>query len=476
MNRKIQQGWTVALTAVMLSVCVAAQSSQEKGSIDPLAGLNSSLERLTTKISPAVVHIEVAGYGSSDNEDDDNKNQILTKEHGSGSGVILDRDGYIVTAYHVIEGAKRVRVELAIGNPAMTAGDQSDEYKPRIVLDGKVVGVFKDADVAVLKIDKKNLPTISFSGDDSLKQGQLVAALGSPEGLRNSLSLGVVSAVSRQIEPDDFMTYLQTDAAQAPGSSGGPLVNIQGEMVGIVVFSLTDRGKHEGLGFAVPSAMVRLIYDQIREFGVVQRGYLGAEIQGITPILASALQLPIDSGVIVAGADTRFAEKENTLQTGDVLINFNGTRVRNVPQLNWALLHKKPGDHASVEVWRKSKRVALEMSLVGPPPDSLDSLATIKIEDNVVSQLGIVGSVLKHEANSPATGGSRSGVLVMARLRGTDTQAELAVGDVIRSINTVPITSVAQLRGILDGFKQGDAVALQVERKGKPMYVAFEMD
>jgi len=466
MKQRIRQGWLVLLTALMLSARVAGQPPQEMAPVDPLRGFNASLEQLATKISPAVVHIEVAGYGPLEDEDGEAKNQPLSKEHGTGSGAIVDSDGYIVTAYHVIEGARRVRVELDSRIPTLSAGDQNDEYRPRS-LDAKVVGVFKDADVAVLKIDRKNLPTISFSPDNGLKQGQLVAALGSPEGLRNSVSMGVVSAVERQVEPDDFMTYLQTDASQAPGSSGGPLVNIQGEMVGIVVFSLTDRGKHEGLGFAVPSAMARLIYEQIRKFGFVPRAYLGTEIQGITPILAAALRLPMDSGIIVTGTDPETDTKNPVLQTGDALISFDGLRVRSVPQLNWMLLHKKPGDRVAVEVWRKSKRVALELSLVGPPPDSADSLAAIKIDDNLVSKLGIVGS---------PSGSSSSGVEVVARLRGADTQAELVVGDVIRSINSVPVTSVAQLRGILEGFKQGDAVALRVERKGKPMYVAFEMD
>jgi serine protease Do len=401
---------------------------------------------------------------------------MLTKERGSGSGVIVDPDGYIVTAFHVIEGARRIRVELNSRVHAETPAGRIHDHEPKSSFQARIVGTFKDADVAVLRIDARDLPTLSLSESDILKQGQLVVALGSPEGLRNSLSLGIVSAVARQIESDDSMEYIQTDAAIAPGSSGGPLVDVQGGMVGINVFSITDRGKHEGLGFAVPSAMVRFVYDQIRQYGCIHRAYLGMDIQGVTPTLASALRLPTDSGVIVAGGAHGSPAEKGALQTGDVLVSFDANHVRNVSQLTWALLHKHPGDHVSLEIWRKSSKIVLDFSLVGAPPDSEDSFGPIDIEENLVAKLGIVASGQKHRATGPPSRESSSGVSVVARLRETDIQPDLSIGDVIRAVNAVSITSIAQLRTELDGFKPGDAIALQVERKGKLMYVAFEMD
>jgi len=288
--------------------------------------------------------------------------------------------------------------------------------------------------------------------------------------------LGVVSSVVQQIEPDDSLVYIQTDVALAPGSSGGPLVDIQGGMVGINVFSLTERGKEEGIGFAVPSAMVRFVYNQIRHYGFVPRPYLGVDVQGITPTLASALQLPTDSGIIVAGAARgRLAENE-VLQAGDVLVSLDGTPLQNVPQLTWLLLHKHIGDRPRVEIARNASKIVLEVSLVSEPSDPEGSIATIDIEENLVAKLGIVGSARKHGTAGPSPTASGPGVLVVARLRESDTQAELAAGDVICSVNSVPITSVAQLRATIESFKPGDAIALQVERKGKLRYVAFEMD
>ncbi len=466
----------VGLVAMALSLCANAQSSQERSSIGAVLGMSTPVEELSTKASPAVVHIEVSSYRTSADDDDEIKNQTLAKRRGSGSGVIVDSDGYIITAFHVIKGARRIRVELDNRLRARTPAGSLFNGKPRSSFEARVIGMSKEADVAVLKIDAQNLPTIAFSESNNLKQGQLVAALGSPEGLRNSLSLGVVSSVVQQIEPDDSLVYIQTDVALAPGSSGGPLVDIQGGMVGINVFSLTERGREEGLGFAVPSAMVRFVYNQIRHYGFVPRPYLGVDVQGITPTLASALQLPTDSGIIVAGAARgRLAENE-VLQAGDVLVSLDGTPLQNVPQLTWLLLHKHIGDRPRVEIARNASKIVLEVSLVSEPSDPEGSIATIDIEENLVAKLGIVGSARKHGTAGPSPTASGPGVLVVARLRESDTQAELAAGDVICSVNSVPITSVVQLRATIESFKPGDAIALQVERKGKLRYVAFEMD
>jgi serine protease Do len=476
MKQSIQLCWAAGLVALALSVGADAQAPQETSAIDPLQGLNASLEQIPTKVSPAVVHIEVSSYGPLSDDDDDARSQTLTKQRGSGSGVIVDPNGYIVTAFHVVEGARRIRVELDKRVHTTTPAHQMEVHKPKSSFEAKIVGTFKDADLAVLKIDAGDLPIISFSEPDKLKQGQLVVALGNPVGLRNSLSLGVVSSVAQQIGPNDSMVYIQTDAALAPGISGGPLVDIHGDMVGINVFTITERGREEGLGFAVPSAMVRFVYEQIRAHGDVHWAYLGMDLQGVTPTLATALALPSDLGVIVASVTPGSPAEKAALKAGDVLLSFDGTPLRSVPQLSLALLHRRPGDHIGLEVVRKASKIVLDLRLAEAPPDSEDSIAGINIEESLVAKLGVVGSARSHGATDAHSRESSSGVLVVARLRGTDSQPDLSVGDVIRSVNAVSITSLAQLSAIIDGFKPGDAIALQVERKGKLMYVAFEMD
>lgn len=470
LKRRIQAGWAVRVVTLVLVACAGAQALQESSPVDPLQSLNTAFEQLTARVSSAVVRIEVASYRPLADKDDgdSDKAQTLTKERSAGSGVIVDPEGYIVTAFHVVKGARRMRVQLDDRVYPRTPPHGIDDHMSLLPIEATIVGTFEEADLAVLKIGARGLPTISFADSDNLKQGQLVAALGSPEGLRNSFSLGVVSSVNRQIEPNDSMEYIQTDAAIASGSSGGPLVNVQGAMVGINVFSITDRGREQGLAFAVPSAMVRFVYEQIRQYGCVSRAYLGVDMQGVTPILASALRLPADSGTIVASDVPGSPQGQTALRVGDVVLGFDGTRVQSVSQLTGALIHKHPGDHVRLEIWRNSRKIVLDYSLVGAPPNSEGSLGTIDIDKNLLPKLGIVGSAQKPERGP--------GVMVVARLSGGDIAPELIAGDVIRSINAVPITSVQQLRARLDKFKPGDPVVLQVERKGRLMYVAFEVD
>ena len=480
MKQSILLCWTSSLLVLLLSVDAQPQSVPENSVVDSLQGLNVSLEELTARVAPSVVHIEVVGYEPSDDENDSSENRIFTRQRGSGSGMIIDSEGYIVTAYHVIEGAKRIRVEVDSRAYRVPSSDQVTEIEPQSSMEAKIVGTFKDADLAVLKINARYLRCLTFSEPDKLKQGQLVVALGSPDGLRNSVSLGVVSSVARQIEPDDSMVYVQTDAALNPGNSGGPVVDVQGRIVGMSVFSLTKGGGSEGIGFAVPSETVRYFYEEIRKHGHVRRAYAGVSVQGITPTLAAALHLPRDRGVIVSDVEASSPAESAKLQPGDVLLSLGGSVLRDVPQLALALLHKHPGDQVTLGVARNSGTITTEFSLVEPPSESDDLSAKVEedIEKNLVAKLGIVGYEKGERVQRvPSSMRSASGVLVAARLSEADMEErDLVIGDVIRSVNGLPIASVAQLRAMVDKFKPGDPIALQVERKGKLMYVAFEMD
>jgi len=272
------------------------------------------------------------------------------------------------------------------------------------------------------------------------------------------------------------MLYVQTDAALASGCSGGPLVNIRGEMVGMDVFSITDRGRSERLGFAVPSEVVHFVYQQIRQYGYVPRVYLGIDAQGITPPLATALHLPTDSGVVISDVADRSPAGKAALQAGDVILSIDGTRLQDVPQLMWALLHKRQGDQVRLEVARKSHTIMFKLSLAEMPPDAADPHSSGDVEGVLVAKLGIMVSGQRREATEEKNKQLSSGVVVIAQLRGIDPEPELNAGDVIRSVNAVPITYVTQLRELLDGFDPGDAIALHVERKGKLMYIAFDLD
>ena len=237
-----------------------------------LQQLNSALEDLVAKVSPAVVQILVTGYGAIE-ESNKSQTALIARQHAVGSGVIVYSDGYIMTNAHVVEGAHRIRVVLPMPSVDFP---QVEPVGKEHVLDAKLVGVHKESDLALLKIDQKNLPTLELGSARRVHQGQLVFAIGSPEGLQNSVTMGVVSSVGRQPDPDRPMVYIQTDAPINPGNSGGPLIDMDGYVLGINTLILSEGGGSEGLGFAIPARIVRFVYQSLRKYGHVHRVEIGA--------------------------------------------------------------------------------------------------------------------------------------------------------------------------------------------------------
>ncbi len=272
--------------AALLASAVSGNAYGQARPVPPgLDALSNAFEDLSRRVSPSVVQVVVTGYGTG-GEEAPSADALLGLRRTGGSGVILDPNGYIITNSHVVEGARRVQVVLPRPTPA--AGNSI--LRPRgVPLDAKIVGIDDETDLAVLKIEEKNLPALPLGDSDALRQGQIVLAYGSPLGLENSVSMGIVSAVGRQLEIDDPMVYIQTDAPINPGNSGGPLVDTEGRVVGINTMILSQSGGNEGLGFAAPSNIVKTVFEQIRSGGRVRRGTIGVFAQTITPTLAAAL-------------------------------------------------------------------------------------------------------------------------------------------------------------------------------------------
>src|SRR5215469_10336230 len=240
-----------------------------------LAQLNNELEGLAAKVSPAVVQILVTGFGQA-REPDRSEAAFIVRQNAVGSGVIVDPTGYIITNAHVVEGAQRIRVALPL-----PMGDSSGQVPigKRRILEAKLIGQHKETDLALLKIDETDLPTLTLMSQQRPQVGQLVFAIGSPEGLQNSVTMGVVSALARQPDPSKALTYIQTDAPINPGNSGGPLVDMNGSVLGINTFILSTGGGSEGLGFAVPARVVEFVYQSLRKHGHVHRVEIGAATQ-----------------------------------------------------------------------------------------------------------------------------------------------------------------------------------------------------
>src|SRR5580700_11167367 len=225
-----------------------------------LSRFSDSIDELTARVSPAVVQVRVTGYRAVEDKDQD-ETGLIGRQRSLASGVIVVPDGYIITNAHVVKGAQRVRVLLTPISEAESQVRSSLGVGRRPApLEAKIVGIASTIDLALLKVEAKNLPTLPFADYRNLKKGQIVLAFGNPEGLENSVTMGIVSAVARQADPSTPTVYIQTDAPINPGNSGGPLVDTEGRLVGINTFILSETGGSQGLGFAIPSSLVEFVY------------------------------------------------------------------------------------------------------------------------------------------------------------------------------------------------------------------------
>jgi serine protease Do len=465
---------------LVLAPAAKAQNAQAPVTTDKTADLmrqmSASFETLVKRVSPAVVEVQVTGFGSDDDEDSDSdsKSSSIGRQRSLGSGVVVDPDGYIITNYHVVKGAERVRVIIT----PQSNGSPTSSLKSRgKILPARIVGFSKLIDLAVLKIEATGLPTLQIGRYEKIQKGQLVLAFGSPEGLENSVSMGLVSSVLRQTDQDDSMVYIQTDAAINPGNSGGPLVDADGNVVGIDTFIYTKSGGNEGIGFAIPSGIVRYAYEQIRKYGRVRRRSIGADVQSLTPDLAQALGLPADNGVIVSDVFPEGPAAKAGLQIEDVIVALDGFPVDNVPLFTLGLYLMNHSDSANVSVVRAGKKLDITLPIYEPH----DAARLSELGDptkDVIPRLGIVGATVNPEVVD-ILGDMRipSGVLVTSIVADRlAVDSGLSVGDVVHSLNRKQIKTVDELRTTFTALKPGDPAAMQVERNGKLTYVTFDME
>ncbi|MEO8051932.1 MAG: trypsin-like peptidase domain-containing protein [Acidobacteriota bacterium] len=332
------------------------------------------------------MQIVSTGYGRPDAADQ-GASSLLARQRSTGSGVILSDDGFIVTNYHVVEGARRIEVRLAV--------DGSGIPKEPI-LQAKLVGVDRQTDLAVIQIERSGLPHLTFGDPKDVRVGQVVMAFGSPLGLAGSVSMGVVSSIARQVHEDDSIAYLQTDTPINPGNSGGPLVDTDGRVVGINTFILTQSGGSEGLGFAIPSDVVGSVYRQIRKDGHVHRGQLGILAQDITPEMAKVLKLPQQSGAITSDVRPGGPADQAGLKIEDIIVGVNGTPIKRARDLQ-SFIYSQPLDNqVAMTVRRGDQTLSLKMKVIERPDDPQRFADMVNPEKNVIPQLGVLVHVRDH--------------------------------------------------------------------------------
>jgi serine protease Do len=439
-----------------------------------LQQLNSAIEQLTARISPAVVQILVTGYGPVD--EGRGQTALISREHAIGSGVVVDSNGYIMTNAHVVLGAQQIHVALPM--PSVDHPEQIAPVGKQRVVEARLIGLHKDTDLALLKIEQTGLPTLALGSSRAVHQGQLVFAFGSPEGLENSVTMGVVSSVARQADPNRPLVYIQTDAPINPGNSGGPLVDADGYVIGINTFILSEAGGSEGLGFAIPARIVRFVYESLRKYGHVHRIEVEAGAQTITPSLAKGLGLAQNWGVIIDDVTPGGPAEAGGLKVGDIVISADGRMIGTLPAFTSALYLHPLDQSLKLEILRGTDRktliiAALEMK------DSMDALSELaSSENNLVPQLGILALDLNDDLRSMlGTLRNPSGVVVVARVADFMSSATgLQTGDVIHSVNRTPTDSLSALREALKQIKPRDAVVLQVERGGGLQWLAFDLE
>ena len=467
--------WRAIFMSCVLFGSAAQALAQAPSAAKPAIQFDSMVDALIKKVSPSVVQIIVTAYAPLEDSGRGNTGAVIGRQRASGSGFVIDTEGYIITNAHVVNGAQRIEVVLP---PPLNDGSLATSLLGRIdTVPARLIGVAREKDLALLKIENTNLPALPLASYRDVRQGHTVFAFGSPEGLRNSITHGMVSAVARQLDADSPLIYIQTDAPINPGNSGGPLVNLNGEVIGVNTFILSQSGGNEGLGFAIPSATVRTVYRQLKQFGHLRRQEIGIGIQTITPSIAKGLGLKQEYGVIISDVLPGGPAEAAGLMVGDILVSVDGQPADNLPSVNYFFLLRDSSDKVQVTVLRGTAKQVFSVATVelGQDVDQIISLADP--QKNLVSQLGIVGVEIDKKT-APMLRGLRDpfGIVVTARVTGALGDVPLAPGDVIRSLNTQPMTTLERLRSAIKACPPGVPFVLQIQRDGRLIYVPVSLE
>ncbi len=413
------------LTILALSFASRVNAQAET---DPLRHWNESVDALVRRVSPSVVQIMVTGFGAVTEGEHGNAGVVIGRQKAIGSGFVID-------------------------------------------------AISSEIDLALLKVDATNLTALPVANYRYLRQGETVFAFGSPQGLRNSVTHGIISAVARQTDPDSPMIYIQTDAPINPGNSGGPLVNVNGEVVGVNTFILSESGGAEGLGFAIPCGVVHVVYEQLRKYGHLHRPEIGVQLQTISPEMAQGLKLARNYGVIISDVVPGGPAEGAGVRIGDILLAVDGRNADTLPYVAFHMLSRTAGEKIHFEALRGTIQMGFDITLKEHPHemDQVSSLADP--EKNLVPQLGILAvEIDKQIASMIEDLRDPYGIIVAARAAGAAGEIPLTAGDVIRSFNGEPMTTLDRLRAALKALPPNAPIVLQIQRDSKLQFVTFSLE
>jgi serine protease Do len=375
-----------------------------------------------------------------------------------GSGFIVNPDGYILTNSHVIENASKINVKLV----------------DRRILKASVIGTDPKTDLAVLKIQGSNLPVLRFSKSDKVAMGDWVAAFGRPFSLEETVSAGIVSAKGRVLGSEFNEKYLQTDAAINPENSGGPLVNMRGEVVGInTTLAGRNRG-FKGIGFAIPADTAQRVYKQLAQSGKATRGWMGVLLQDITPELAKGFGLNRSGGALVAEVAPEGPAAKAGVQSGDIVMEYNAKPILNRHDLSSAVAESKPGMSIPIHILRNGRQRMISMTVGERPSDIAQHFTSPRMGEP--GRLGVTVENITPETQAALHLSSTNGVLVIDVITGSAADnGGVQPGDIIQAINHTPVRTAADLLAVMRNLNEDSTVLLRLERQGKTFYSAFRL-
>jgi serine protease Do len=481
MQNKIFSGCELFIVGI---VCmhVSALSTAAQESAQTQQGVTTTFAPIVEKVAPSVVTVfttQTVSKGLSTFPfGDDTLRQFFGGQspqrqgkqtlQGLGSGVIVTPDGYILTANHVVSGADEIMVGL---------GTALRKYK------AKKVGTDPGTDVALLKIEEKNLPAITFADSEKARAGDIVLAVGNPFGLRQTVTMGIISAVGRaDVGIVDYENFIQTDAAINMGNSGGALVDTEGRLLGINTAIFSRSGGNQGIGFAIPANLARDVMQSLREKGRVVRGYIGASVQTLTPELAEAMKLKGQpTGALVSEVTPKSPSEKAGMKTGDVITAVNGKKISDAREVRLMIGSMAPGTKVQIEVNREGQSKIINVELAEMPAGVAEEGAEVSPEESAQPEKATVfGGV----AVADITDDIRTALNLSKDIKGAviaeidaDSpagKAGLREGDVIQEVNKQPVKSAKDLVAISKKLKPNEKILIRVWSQGRSGFVALE--
>jgi len=484
----------VVLSGVFLAACspnastavppvVAAAPAPAAAPAGPLVAGLPDFTALVERYGPAVVNVQVSErreaaparggpeglspndpfgeffrrFGIPNMPNSPRGNGNAPQARGEGSGFIVSADGYILTNAHVVRGATEVVVKMT----------DRREYP------AKVIGLDDRTDVAVIKIDAKDLPTVRIGDPEKLRPGQWVVAIGSPFGMENSVTAGIVSATSRRLPSETYVPFIQTDVAVNPGNSGGPLFNLNGEVVGINSQIYSQSGGYMGLSFAIPIDMANDVREQLVKFGRVSRSMIGVNIRPVDAAFAESFGLDRPRGALVEGVQSGGPADKAGIKAGDIILSVDGRQVENDLTLPTMISMIKPGTATEIEIWtdRKLRRVTARVTELKEE----GAAATRKVQgggDGGAAEPVALGLSVRPLTAEERQQADTPGSLVVEQVSGAAEAAGVQPGDIILGVNGVPVKSLAELQAAAKR-SAGKAVALRIQREDRQTFIAI---